>query len=132
LVGQTANGTTTTYTQDLASAQSQILAATTGITTTDYLYGQDIAPLAALSGTIRTWYGIDGQGSVRQSLDDSGTVLGVQNYDPFGQIEAGTSLTGPFGYTGELQDSVTGQEYPRARCYQPGIEQVPTSTLSVV
>ncbi len=116
----TAGGTTTNYTQDLAADQSQILAGTVGMTTTDYLYGQDTAPLAALSGGTRTWYGIDGQGSVRQSLDDSGNILGVQNYDPFGQIEAGSSLLGPFGYTGELQDSVTGQEYLRARWYQPG------------
>ncbi len=124
LVGQTANGTTTNYTQDLAASQSQILAATTGVTTTDYLYGQDIAPLAALTGSTRTWYGVDGQGSVRQSLDDSGTILGVANYDPFGQIEAGSSLTGPFGYTGELQDPTTGQEYLRARWYQPGSGQL--------
>jgi YD repeat-containing protein len=115
LVGQTANGTTTSYTQDLASNQSQILAATIGVTTTDYLYGQDTAPLAALTGGTRTWYGVDGQGSVRQSLNDSGNILGVQNYDPFGQIEAGASLIGPFGYTGELQDPTTGQEYLRAR-----------------
>src|SRR6185437_9383847 len=45
---------------------------------------------------------------------------GVRNYDPFGQIEAGSSLIGPFGYTGELQDGTTGQEYLRARWYQPG------------
>ncbi|MGH2345126.1 MAG: hypothetical protein ACRDG4_07860, partial [Chloroflexota bacterium] len=109
--------TTTSYTQDLAADQSQILAATTGMTTTDYLYGQDTAPLAALTGGTRTWYGLDGQGSVRQSLDDMGTVLGVQNYDPFGQIEAGSSLTSPFGYTGELQNASTGQEYLRARWY---------------
>ncbi len=119
LVSQTANGTTTSYTQDLGADQSQILAGTVGMTTTDYLYGQDTAPLAALTGGTRTWYGIDGQGSVRQSLDDSGTVLGVASYDPFGQIEAGSTLIGPFGYTGELQDSVTGQEYLRARWYQP-------------
>ncbi len=120
LVSQTANGTTTNYTQDLAADQSQILAGAVGMTTTDYLYGQDTAPLAALTGGTRTWYGIDGQGSVRQSLDDSGTILGVQNYDPFGQIEAGSSLIGPFGYAGELQDPTTGQQYLRARWYQPG------------
>jgi RHS repeat-associated protein len=120
LVAQTANSTTSNYTQDLAAAQSQILAGTVGMTTTDYLYGQDTAPLAALTTGTRTWYGIDGQGSVRQSLNDSGTVLRVQSYDPFGQIEAGSSLIGPFGYTGELQDATTGQEYLRARWYQSG------------
>jgi RHS repeat-associated protein len=120
LVAQTANGITTNYTQDLAGNLTQVLAGAVGLTTTDYLYAEDIAPLAALTGGIRTWYAIDGQGSVRQSLNDTGTVLGIQNYDPFGQIEAGASLIGPFGYTGELQDSTTGQEYLRARWYQPG------------
>jgi hypothetical protein len=32
----------------------------------------------------RTWYGADNQGSVRQTLSDSGAVLGTQNYDPYG------------------------------------------------
>jgi len=39
LVSQTANSTTS-YTQDLAESQSQILASTTGLTGTDYLYSQ--------------------------------------------------------------------------------------------
>jgi RHS repeat-associated protein len=126
LTGTTTTGQSRAYsyngdgTLSLAAYQSQMLAGTVGITTTDYLYGQDIAPLVALTGGTRIWYGLDRQGSVRQSLNDSGTVLGVQNYDPFGQIEAGSSLIGPFGYTGELQDTTTGQEYLRARWYQPG------------
>ena len=103
LVRQTTNGTTTSYAQDLAASQSQILAATTGSATTNYLYGSDIAPLLALTGSSRTWYGLDGQGSVRQTLDDAANVLGVQSYDPYGQIEAGSTLTSIFGYTGELQ-----------------------------
>ena len=88
LVSQTTNGTTTSYAQDLAASQSQILAATTGSATTNYLYGSDIAPLLALAGSSHTWYGLDGQGSVRQTLDDAATVLGVQSYDPYGQVES--------------------------------------------
>jgi YD repeat-containing protein len=85
LVSQTTNGTTTSYAQDLAASQSQILA-TTGITSTNYLYGSDIAPLLALSGSTHAWYGLDGQGSVRQTLDDAANVLGIQTYDPYGQV----------------------------------------------
>ncbi len=124
LVSQTTNGTTTSYAQDLAASQSQILAATTGITTTAYLYGSDIAPLLALTGSTRTWYGLDGQGSVRQTLDDAANVLGIQTYDPYGQVEAGSTLTSIFGYTGELQNTTTGAEYLRARWYQPGDAQL--------
>ncbi len=39
LVAQTANGTTTRYTQDLAAPRSQVLQTVQGSTTTDYLYG---------------------------------------------------------------------------------------------
>jgi RHS repeat-associated protein len=124
LVSQTTNGTTTSYAQDLAAGQSQILAATTGMTTTNYLYGSDIAPLLALTGSTRTWYGLDGQGSVRQTLDDAANVLGSQSYDPYGQIESGSTLTSSFGYTGELQNTTTGAEYLRARWYQPGDAQL--------
>jgi RHS repeat-associated protein len=124
LVSQTTNGTTTSYAQDLAASQSQILAATTGITSTNYLYGSDIAPLLALSGSSRTWYGVDGQGSVRQTLDDAANVLGIQSYDPYGQIESGSSLTSIFGYRGELQAPLTNAEYVQARWYQPGTAQL--------
>ncbi len=60
LVSQTADGTLTTYTRDLAGGLSQVLASTSGSTTTDYLCGQD--RLASLVGGLRTWYGTDGQG----------------------------------------------------------------------
>ena len=123
-MSQTTNGTTSSYAQDLAASQSQILAETTGSATTNYLYGSDIAPLLAVTGGARTWYGLDGQGSVRQTLDDAATVLGVQSYDPYGQIEAGSTLTSSFGYTGELQNTTTGAEYLRARWYQPGNAQL--------
>jgi len=71
--------------QDLASGQSQVLSKTTGGTATDFLYGQE--RLLALSGGVRGWYLTDGQGSVRQQLDDNGAVTYLQNYDPYGQPE---------------------------------------------
>jgi RHS repeat-associated protein len=98
-----------------------VLASTTGITTTDYLYGQD--RLAAITSGARAWYLPDGLGSVRQTLDDSAAVLTLQSYDPYDQPE-GSALGTTFGYTGQLQDNATNAEYLRARWYQPGTGQL--------
>jgi RHS repeat-associated protein len=105
----------------LAGGLSQVLAKVAGGTIVDYLYGDQ--RLAALAGGVRSWYGTDGQGSVRQTLSDAGAVLSTQSYDPFGQPEGGTTPS-PFGYRGELQDSATSALYLRARWYQPGNGQL--------
>ena len=94
-----------TVRQDLAAGQSQILNTTTQVlhpvSSTDYLYGAD--RLASVTGGVRTWYGTDRRGSVRQTLSDVAAVLTTQNYDPYGIPEGGASA-GTFGYAGELQD----------------------------
>jgi len=59
-----------------------VLPTTQGSATTNYLYGA--ARLASLSGSTRTWYAADGLSSVRRTLADTGTPLGVVNYDPWG------------------------------------------------
>jgi RHS repeat-associated protein len=112
LVGETTGGSTISYTQDLASPLSQILQTINGGTTTDHLYG--LERLASESGGTRTWYGSDGLGSVRQTLNASGAVLSSVDYDPWGQVESGT--TPGFGFTGEMQDS-GGMVYLRAQWY---------------
>ena len=104
---------TTRYTQDLAGPLSQVLQTTQGVTSTHYLYGQERLA-SVLSGT-RTWYVTDALGSVRQTLNNSGAVLGTVNYDPWGTVESGSVPT--FGFTGELQDSATGLVNLRARWY---------------
>jgi len=60
----------------------------------------------AVAGSARTWYGYDALGSVRRTVADSGTPLGIVTYDPWGTPESGTVPT--FGFTGELQDATTG------------------------
>jgi RHS repeat-associated protein len=104
---------TTRYTQDLAAPLSQVLQTTQGGTTSNYLYGRE--RLASTIGGTRTWYAADALGSVRQTLSDSGAVLGMVNYDPWGTVESGTVPT--FGFTGELHDSTAGLVYLRARWY---------------
>ena len=70
--------------------------------------------LASEIGGTRTWYGSDALGSVRQTLNNSGAVLGSVTYDPWGQVESGS--TPGFGFTGELQDE-SGMVYLRTRWY---------------
>jgi len=98
---------TTTYAQDLAAPLSQVLSDGTA----NYVYGH--ARLRALGGP---WYVGDALGSVRQTLDDAGAVLATTNYDPWGTPQG--TLSGPFGFTGELHSA--GQVYLRARWYAPG------------
>ena len=105
--GVLVNAGTTTYAQDLAAPLSQVLSDGTA----NYVYGHD--RLRALSGP---WYVGDVLGSVRQTLDDAGAVLGSVQYDPWGVPTAGTPQ--PFGFTGELHSA--GQVYLRARWYAPG------------
>gem|GEM_PF-3891141 len=97
---------TTTYAQ-VAAPLSQVLSDGTA----NYVYGHD--RLRALGGP---WYVGDALGSVRQTLDDAGGVLGSMQYDPWGVPTAGTPQ--PFGFTGELHSA--GQVYLRARWYAPG------------
>jgi len=105
--GVLVNDGTTTYAQDLAAPLSQVLSDGTA----NYVYGHE--RLRALGGP---WYVGDALGSVRQTLDDAGGVLGSVTYDPWGVPTAGTPQ--PFGFTGELHHQ--GQVYLRARWYAPG------------
>ena len=66
----------THYTQDLAAPLSQIL--TDG--SANYVYGHE--RLVTQQGATRTWYATDALGSVRMTLDDTGTALGSVGYDP--------------------------------------------------
>jgi len=62
---------------------------------------------------VKTWYAADALGSVRRTVTNAGTPLGVVNYDPWGMPESGTVPT--FGFTGEVQDATTGLVNLRAR-----------------
>lgn len=63
---------------------------------------------------------LDGLGSVRHLTDGRGNVLFSRSYDAFGNLRhsSGTGTT-HIGFTGELQDQLTGLVYLRARFYHP-------------
>jgi RHS repeat-associated protein len=79
-----------------------------------YVYGNGAERLRAAGGA---WYVPDALGSVRATMDGSGTVLATTSYDPWGLPQA--SAIAPFGFTGEVQDAA-GMVYLRARWYDAG------------
>ncbi len=118
--------TTTPSVERYAFNGTQIWAAFDGNNnlTTRYLNGQDTAaPLARESadGTVG-WYLTDRLGSVRDIVDNSGTILDHIDYDAYGNV---VSQTNPaegdqFQYAGMQFISVVGIYYDHARDYDPG------------
>ncbi len=115
LVAETSGGITTRYTQDLAAGLEQILQIQNGTTSTWLAYGRE--RLFGTTGGVRTWYGTDGLGSVRQTWDDQRRPSAPVWYDPWGQVEQGNVPA--FGFAGELHDAGTGLVNLRARWYNP-------------
>ena len=71
----------------------------------------------------------DNQNSVRDVVDDSGTLEQHIAYSPFGQQVAGLTTTGSvvanfaFGYTGTYTDPVTGYQLHGVRWYDPASQR---------
>ncbi|MDX2039496.1 MAG: RHS repeat-associated core domain-containing protein [Isosphaeraceae bacterium] len=67
------------------------------------------------------WYLRDRLGSVRDVVDNSGTVIDHVDYSAFGQVisESNPANGDRFKYAGMERDPVTGLHYVRARWYDP-------------
>jgi RHS repeat-associated protein len=62
----------------------------------------------------------DGIGSTSAVADQSGAVVGTQEYDAWGNPRTQSGSTSASGWAGEVRDSDTGLTYLRARDYAPG------------
>ncbi|MGH2410404.1 MAG: RHS repeat-associated core domain-containing protein, partial [Chloroflexota bacterium] len=68
---------------------------------------------------------LDGQGSVLDLVDSSGTVYDKYTYDPYGNITSGNTtiaremVANPFRYLGAVLDASTGLYHLGARYYDP-------------
>ena len=62
----------------------------------------------------------DAQGTPIAVTDASGTVIERFEYEPYGLQVAGTVEDGP-GYTGHVEDTLTGMTYMQQRYYDPAI-----------
>ncbi len=74
------------------------------------------------TGAARSYYLLDGLGSVVAVTDASGNVTNSYTYDPYGVTTETTSsgaVANPWRYTGQYQDAATGLYKMGARYYQP-------------
>ncbi|MCA2814676.1 MAG: RHS repeat-associated core domain-containing protein, partial [Microcystis sp. M090S1] len=83
-----------------------------------YLFGNDVDQIEAdeSNGNV-LWALTDHLGSVRDVVDDSGTVLNHIVYDAFGGVTSQTdeSVVFRYGYTARELDAESGLQYNRAR-----------------
>ncbi|MCO5212154.1 MAG: hypothetical protein M9936_20860 [Caldilinea sp.] len=121
LIQETVNGVTTEFVLDENTAYTRIL----GEIRSDggerlYAYGPEGFSAQQAVGSTVEYPLLDGLGSVRQLIDASGTVILTRSYDAYGNVRysAGAGAT-RLGYTGELQDAISGLVYLRARHYHP-------------
>jgi hypothetical protein len=92
LINQLTGSTSITYTQDLVSSLSQILADGTNT----YIYGNDAERLLGFAGSTETWYAL---GSVRQTQNGVGDIQQFVTYDPW-DIPQSAAIA-PFGFIGD-------------------------------
>ena len=81
------------------------------------LGSNDVLNQVNVAAGTRETYVPDVQGSVQGMLDLGGT-LAKMGYQPYG---TSANATGPFGYTGQRFDTVSGLYYYRARMYSPAL-----------
>jgi RHS repeat-associated protein len=115
----TVNGTTTLTAYIGSIEEVQTTGSTTQTTTYYTVGGERIA--ANVNGTFY-YFGYDALGSQVVVLNSSGSVSGAQLYGPYGSSRYSTgTLPTSIGFTGQLNDSVTGLDYYIARYYDPAV-----------
>ncbi len=126
LIQETVNGVTTEFVLDENAAYTRIL----GEVRSDggerlYAYGPEgFSAQQAVGGGIE-YPLLDGLGSVRQLINASGTVILTRSYDAYVNVRLAIGTgSSRLGYTGEVQDSVSGLVYLRARHYYPVLGRV--------
>lgn len=108
------NGTATTYSLDLNSGLTQVLAEGTNT----YTYGFN--RIAQVVETQTGYFLGDALGSVRQVVDSQAEILLAQSYSPYGELLSSVGdFETAYSYTGEMTDG-TGLVNLRARYYDPG------------
>ncbi|UBF30104.1 hypothetical protein K9N68_38650 (plasmid) [Kovacikia minuta CCNUW1] len=90
---------------------------------TRYLYGPMVDQvLAQESNNTTTWLLADHEGTIRDLVNNSGSVVNHFTYDSFGQVIGSTGTVDTrYKYTGREFDSETGLYYYRARYYDAGV-----------
>jgi RHS repeat-associated protein len=120
-VAKTVGGVTTKYLVDdlNPTGYAQVLEELVGGSVQHvYAYGHDLISQRQLIGGVwqTSFYGYDGQGSVRFLTNMAGTVTDTYDYDAYGVLLSRTGTTpNNYLYTGEQYDPDLGFYYLRAR-----------------
>jgi len=123
LVSKTAGGITTDYLVDANNhtGHAQVVEEIVGGNVTrQYTFGHDLISQKQIVNGQVSFYGYDGQGSVRYLTDTTGNVTDTYTFDAFGNLIASTGTTpNDFLYVGERYDANLGFYYLRARYMNP-------------
>ena len=85
-----------------------------------YTYGLDLISQRQISGTLVTFYGYDGLGSVRFLTEGTGAITNTYAYDAYGTVIASNApVANVYLYAGEQYDPDLGLYFLRARYYAP-------------
>ena len=122
-VSKTVGGVTTTFLVDdqNPTGYTQVIeAVSSNGNTNKYVHGLErisqVAFIASSSTTLTSFYGYDGQGSVRTLTNAAGAVTDTYDYDAFGNLLHSTGTTpNNYLYTGEEFDPDLHVYYLRAR-----------------
>ena len=116
-VRKTVSGTVTDY----FYAGAVVIAEKAGSTWTDYIFfsGERIAKQTGSSLTTTTFLHTDHLGSTRVCTNSSGSSAGTCDYEPFGEVQPGTTCSIPtnFRFAGMEWDSETGLYHTLFRQY---------------
>lgn len=124
-VARTAGGVTTKYLVDSVNptGYAQVVEEiVNGAVQREYVFGHDLISQRQLSGGNWTtsYFGYDGNGSVRFLTDASGAITDTYNYDAFGALISSTGSTpNDYLFMGEQFDTNLGFYYLRARYLNP-------------
>ncbi len=128
-ISKTVNGTTTKFTYDGDQILEELNASDQQLA--EYINGSGIdEPLRMQRGTTKSYYLVDGLGSIIGLTNPQGKIVEQYTYDPYGKPSifdgAGNPLTASaFGnhylFTGREYDQETGLQFNRARYYNPSI-----------
>ena len=124
-VAKTGGGVTTKYLVDSVNptGYAQVVEEiVNGAVQREYVFGHDLISQRQLSGGNWTtsYFGYDGNGSVRFLTDASGAITDTYNYDAFGALISSTGSTpNDYLFMGEQFDTNLGFYYLRARYLNP-------------
>jgi RHS repeat-associated protein len=74
-------------------------------------------PIVVYEGGTKKWLIADPRGSIIATTDASGNATAINSYGPFG--EEGLTMSGRFGYTGQMRLPDVGLMHYKARAYSP-------------